>query len=322
MRRGARDRLVIVSPAAPGTTSGNSVTADRYARIFRSLGWNVRILGTYAGEVADVLVALHAYKSASSVLSFRSLHPTRPIILVLTGTDLYRDIARSRRAQKALATADRIVVLQPDGLRHLAPATRAKATAIMQSAKPCAPRTRPPSRIFTICVLGHLRLEKDPMRAAYAVRYLDSRQPLCLIHAGKILSEHFARATAREMLRNPRYHFLGELPRSKARQVLRQSDLLIQSSRMEGGANVLSEAIACGVPIVASRVSGNVGILGRAYPGLYRAGDTRALARMIERSYASPEYYKKLLQSCAKLRGLTSPVRELAAWARLLERAR
>lgn len=160
------------------------------------------------------------------------------------------------------------------------------------------------------------------MRAAYALRELDARLPVRLVHAGKMLSAQYERATREEMQRNPRYRYMGELSRAKARLILRRSDLLVQSSRMEGGANAISEAIACGVPIVASRVSGNVGMLGRTYPGLYRVGDTRALARLIERAITSRAFYKTLLQSCAKARPLMTIARETAGWHDVLGRIR
>ena len=320
MRATSRGRLIIVSPAPPGTTLGNSVTADRYARIFRSLGWRVRILCEYAGEPADILVGLHARKSAPSVRAFRARYPTGPIILVLTGTDLYRDIARSRPAQRALEVADRLVTLQPDGIGHLPRHLRRKARAIVQSAEPCSPRPAQRRLPFTVCVLGHLRFEKDPLRAAYAVRDLESL-PVRVVHAGKILSPQYARATRREEQRNPRYRYVGELSRARARQVLRHSDLLVQSSRIEGGANTISEAVLCGVPVVASRISGNVGMLGRTYPGFYDVGDTVGLARLIERAAASPQFYQKLVTWCARRKPLMSRSSETAGWRAVLELA-
>ena len=319
MAAAPRGRLIIISPAPPRSTLGNSVTADRYARIFRALGWNVRILGSYAGEPADILVGLHARKSARSVLAFRSRHPKGSIILVLTGTDLYRDIVRSRQAQRALRAADRLVTLQPNGIGHLPRSMRGKAVAIMQSAQPGTPRPATRPRHFTVCVLGHLRPEKDPMRAAYAVRELPPEMPVRVLHAGKILGAPYGRAVRSEELRNPHYHYLGELSRAEARQLLRRSQLLVQSSRLEGGANAISEAVACGVPIIASRVSGNVGMLGRSYPGLYPVGDTHALARLIHRAVTARDFYEKLVRSCAKLKPLMSLERETSRWRSLME---
>lgn len=271
----------------------------------------------YAGEDSSCLVALHARKSASSVLAYRAAYPTRRIILVLTGTDVYRDIRRSRLAVRAMQAADVLVTLQPEAIRELPPQLRRKARAIVQSA-PRRRRTRRSGTTLRICVLGHLRPEKDPMRAAYALRTVDPQLRVEVVHAGGILSPRYERLVESEMRRNPRYRYVGELPRGKALALLAGSDLLVQSSRMEGGANTVCEAIACGTPVLASRIPGNTGILGRRYPGLYELADTRALARLIERAATSAAYRARLERACRSLAPLVSPLAERRAWAHVL----
>ncbi|GAC1392073.1 MAG: hypothetical protein NVSMB31_09900 [Vulcanimicrobiaceae bacterium] len=321
MRDRASNKLIIVSPAPARSTFGNSVTADRYARIFRSLGWHVEIRSTYEHEPAQCLVGLHAAKSASSILAFRNEQPKKRIVVVLTGTDLYRDIHRSARAGKAMRAADALVTLQPAGIRELPRALQGKAVAIIQSAQPVRRRMAAEARApFTICVLGHLRYEKDPMRAAYAVRQLPKALHVRLIQAGQILDERYARATARESERNARYEFSGALSRAAASSLLARSDLLVQSSRMEGGANAVCEAIAAGVPILASRIPGNIGILGKQYPGLYPVGDTAALAALLERAATSTAYYIELQVACQALKPLVSEQRERDLWEGVLDR--
>lgn len=293
------------------------MTAGRYARILRALGHRCRIAPAYAGEDVSCLVALHARKSARSVLAYRAAYPRRRIILVLTGTDVYRDIRRSRTAVRAMEAADVLVTLQPEAIRELPRRLRPKSRAIIQS----APRKRHVRRrdgVLRICVLGHVRAEKDPMRAAFALRELDSSMPVEVLHAGAILAPRYERALESEMRRNPRYRYLGELPRAKALALLAGSDLLVQSSRMEGGANTVCEAIACGTPVLASRIPGNTGILGRRYPGLYALAETDALARLIERAATSPAFYERLQRACEKLRPLVDPERELRAWRSVL----
>lgn len=289
--------------------------------MFRALGYRCSIAPAHAGEDASCLVALHAKKSAKSVLAYRAAYPRRRIILVLTGTDVYRDIHRSAGAVRAMQAADVLVTLQPDAIRELPRGLRSKARAIVQSMPSRKHGRRMRGGVLRVCVLGHLRNEKDPMRAAYAVRALSANVRVEVVHAGGILDERYEAQTQREMQRNPRYCYLGELPRAQALYLLANSDLLVQSSRMEGGANTVVEAIACDTPVLASRISGNVGILGRTYPGLYKTGDTKALARLIERAAMDTAFYARLLRACEKLRPLVDPKREQRAWSALLRQS-
>lgn len=311
-------RALIVSPASLHSTLGNGVTARRYAAIVRSFGAQVAIAKEWSGQRADLMIALHARKSAGSVERFRRAFPNRPIVLVLTGTDVYRDIQTSVAALEALRAADRLVVLQPYALRELRPSLRRKAVAIVQSAPSAAPRGRAPIVARTACVLGHLRSEKDPLRTAMALRHVPRRVDMRVVQAGLALDERYADRARNIALSEPRYRYAGGLTRSAAANLLRRSDLLVLSSRMEGGANVLSEAIAAGTPVLASRIPGNVGILGEKYPGYFGAGDTRALAHLLERAATDAIWYAALRSVCAQLRSLVRPARERAAWRTLL----
>lgn len=156
------------------------------------------------------------------------------------------------------------------------------------------------------------------MRAAYAARVVRADAPVEVVHAGAILADNLRAVVERETRRNARYRYLGELPRNKALALLAKSDLLVQSSRMEGGANTVCEAIAFGTPVLASRIPGNTGILGKRYPGLYDPGDTHGLARLIERAATSRQFYERLRAACEGLRPLVEPEGELRAWRDLL----
>jgi putative glycosyltransferase (TIGR04348 family) len=290
--------------------------------MFRSLGYSCAIAPAYAAEDAACLVALHARKSAKSVLAYRGAYPRRRIILVLTGTDVYRDIRRSRIAVRAMEAADVLVTLQPEAIRELPARLRYKARAIVQSAPSKRHARRRREGTLKICVLGNLRAEKDPMRAAYAVRSSNGSAHAQVVHAGGILSPRFKAAVEREMRVNPRYTYRGEVSKARALALLANSDALVQSSRIEGGANTVCEAIACGTPVLASRIPGNIGILGRDYPGLYPLGDTRALARLIDRAASEPSFYARLQRACERLRPLVDPKRELRAWEEVLHARR
>lgn len=317
-------QIVIVCPSRRGATTGNAVTAERWRKILRSLGHRVSVVSSLGNERLDLLIALHATKSAASVERARSRAGAR-IVVALTGTDLYQDLGRLRVPWRSLELADRIVVLQPLALRELPPALRRRAVVIRQSVHVSSRRTRSQGtsrkgRTFDVVVLSNLRGVKDPLRAAYAARHLPRESRVRVIHAGGALEPHWEERAAEEMNRNPRYIWKGELTADRARRLLKGADLLVQSSRSEGGANVLSEAIVAGVPVLASDIPGNVGILGRSYAGFFKVGDARGLARLMYRAETDDEFYARLCRMTDQLSGLFEPEKERKAWKELLER--
>ena len=333
-------KIGIVTPAPPGSRYGNRVTALRYARILRRLGHSVRIKEEYESESWDLLIALHARRSHASINRFHRQHPNLPIVVVLTGTDLYRDLARSRFAQRSVEVATRIVVLQPKALEQLSQHLRAKTRVIFQSvtrpsSAPGDETMRPESsealasehrvlvsaspRTFDVCVVGHLRPVKDPFRAALAARHLPGSSRIRVIQVGGAMTKPAEARARAEMKKNPRYRWLGEQPASRVWRVIRQSRLCVLSSRMEGGANALSESVVAGTPVLASRIPGSVGILGRRYQGYFEVGDTRELARLMSRAETDHAFLAKLQRHCSELVWLFDAALEDASWASLLE---
>ena len=196
----------------PESRSGNQVTAVRWAKILRKIGHRVVISQQYNGEEIDLLVALHARKSFDSIDYFRRAHSGRPLIVALTGTDLYRDLRQSMKAQRSLDIATRLIALQPRALDELRPAWRKKTRIIHQSVSPFeAGRPRSSEKNFDVCVVGHLRRVKDPFRSAIAARLLPDSSRIRVIHLGSSLSSLEEARARREMMSNPRYHWLGEV---------------------------------------------------------------------------------------------------------------
>lgn len=313
-------RITIITPARAGSTHGNRITAIRWARILKQLGHRVSICQTFVSQPADLLIGLHALRSYSSIKSFHLQYPAAPIVVALTGTDVYRDLKYDSGARKALAVALRIVILQPKALEQLNDSFRAKARVIYQSVETSH---RPSNRSsmgqsFDVCVIGHLRSVKDPFRAAMAARSLPDSSGIRILHIGSAMTKAMATRAHAEADRNHRYQWLGELPRLRARHILARSQICVLSSRMEGGANVLSEAIVAGVPILASRIDGNIGILGQDYPGLFNVGDTRELARLLILAETNTAFLSYLRRRVKKLAPLFNPKRERHAWADLL----
>jgi glycosyltransferase involved in cell wall biosynthesis len=189
---------------------------------------------------------------------------------------------------------------------------------IPQSAEPPAQAPRRSTRRFDVAVIGHLRPVKDPFRTAMAARLLPAESRVRVIHAGAALSEAMRVTAETEQRTNPRYRWVGELPRWKARALIARCHLLALTSEMEGGANVLSEAIAAGTPIVASRIACTAAILGEDYPGLFPLGSTRALARLLRRAEEEPGFLRELARRCRTRRRMLSPQREIAAWRNVM----
>jgi putative glycosyltransferase (TIGR04348 family) len=306
----------IVTPAGPEDRNGNSITALRWARILKRLGHRVVVAREYNGELCDLLIALHARKSAPSIRRFKKLHPDKALVLALTGTDLYRDIRTNAAARRSLELATRLVVLQSMGLKELPRRLRRKTRVIYQSASRVQGRT-PQNNGFVVSVIGHLRPVKDPLRTAVAVRRLNHSR-VRVVQAGRALDRGLERRARAEMARNPHYRWIGELPHWKTRRLLASSHLLSLTSVMEGSANVLSEAIASSVPVVASKISGLIGTLGENYPGYFRVGDTEGLARLLKRVESDKRFYRELKTRGARLKPLVHPKRERAAWKALV----
>lgn len=311
-------KICIVTPAPAGSRKGNRITALRWTRIFRALGHRVVIAEEYEGARYDLLVALHAWRSAGSVERFRRQHPSSPLIVALTGTDLYGDTRASPLTRQSLELASRLVVLQPLAIAELPEALRERARVIYQSAERPAGGVAPAKGVFGVCVLAHLRPEKDPLRAAMAARLLPPSSRIRVTHLGAALSDEMGEAARVETVSNPRYRWLGEFPRWKALRVLARSRLLVLTSRMEGGASALSEALAASVPILSSRIPGCIGILGPDYPGYFAVEDTKALAALLARADEDEEFYQALRDCCERLRPLVDPARERESWEGLL----
>ncbi len=310
-------KITILTPAPPGSRLGNRITALRWARMLRDLGHRVR-LSCALDDAPDLLIALHAKRSASGVERFADAHPDRPLVVALTGTDLYRDLPRSRAAQRALDRASAVIALQPAALAALAPRWRHKTHVILQSVEPLRSNPPPRRRSFDVCVVGHLREVKDPMRPALASRLLPPGSRIAVVQVGAALEERFADAARREMDRNARYCWLGERPRWQARRLVARSRLALVPSLIEGGSHAAVEALVAGTPLLASAIDGNVGQLGEGYPGLFPPRDTAALADLMLRAERDARFLAQLARWCRRLRPRFEPARERAALARLL----
>lgn len=272
--------LCIVTPALADANNGNWQTARRWARML-SGHYRVTMVKAWTPEInAHLLLALHARRSAASVATWAEARPNLPLVLALTGTDLYRDITTDASAQRSLALAHRLIVLQEQGPLALPEALRDKCRVVFQSGTRRQPLTKTSTHLRAVMV-GHLRDEKWPQTLFEAARLLSPEEGIHIDHIGAALDPALgeaAQATARDC---PHYRWLGGLAHSATRSRMQRAHVLVHTSRMEGGAHVLMEAALCGTPVLASHIDGNVGMLGTDYGGYFPPGDAPALVRAL-----------------------------------------
>lgn len=311
--------IMIETPAQVKSRSGNRITAERWRATLQELGHRVEVTTGFDGSPADLLIAIHAWRSAEAVARFERAFPGRPIVVCLSGTDIYAfQHSHSEVTLGSMTSATALVGLHDLVGRAISERFRSKLHIIYQSA-PAAGRQASAEGVFDVCVIGHLRAEKDPFRTALAARLLPKTSNIRVTHVGRAMDDGWAAEAQAEMARNPRYRWLGEVSGEDVRALLATTRLMVLSSVMEGGANVLGEAIVAGVPVIASEIDGSLGLLGEDYPGTYPSGDTQALASMLARFENDPAFLGQLTALCAARAPLFSPEREAAAWAALIE---
>jgi len=280
--------------------------------------YRVELVERWNETPANAIVALHARRSADSIERWSQQHPHRPSVVVLTGTDLYRDIHADPSAQRSLALADRLVVLHERAVDDLPAQFRHKAVACFQSTSTRKPLPRTRQHLRAVMV-GHLRDEKAPQTYFAAARRLKARHDILLDHVGAALDPALGAEALAVQASCPHYRWLGALPHQSVRRRIQRAHVLVHPSRMEGGAHVVMEAIRSGTPVIASRISGNVGMLGLDYAGYFEPDDASGLATLLERCRDDAAILENLGLQCARRAHLFEPARERATLLSLLD---
>lgn len=312
-------KITLITPAKKHSKNGNMSTALRWAQILRDQGHRVHVDDAYNGNEYDLMIAIHAWRSAVSIIDFKTRFPEKPLIVALGGTDVNTFLKTDPEPTlKSMDMADALVCLNSTIKQSLPKRLHAKLHVIHQSAKPLPQPRSPRKRSFGVCVIGHLREEKDPFRTARASRLLPARSKLKVRHLGKAHSAEWAAQAKTEMAKSPRYNWIGEVAGWQVRQEYAKTHLMVISSNQEGGANVVSEAIVARVPIIASKIDGNVGLLGEDYPGYYPVRDEQVLADLLARAETDADFLASLQTHCDRLRPLFTPANEAATWRDVL----
>jgi len=300
--------IVIVTPGLAAANNGNWRTARRWSR-FLSAHYRVRLTDRWDRGDEAALIALHARKSAGSIAAWRAAFPRRPLVLVLTGTDLYGDIAHDPAAQRSLLLADRLVVLNELGAEQLPTDLHGKTSICLQSS-PSRRTLAKPTRHLRALMVGHLREEKSPTTYFDTARRLAHRNDILLDHIGGPLDPALAAQAQELALQCPGYRWLGDLSHAETRARIQSAHVLVHASRVEGGAQAVIEALTSGTPVLASRIDGNVGLLGTGYPGYFDWGNAAELAALLQRARDDANLRPELRAWCARRAPLFHPDRE------------
>lgn len=326
-----RPAVVIVTPALAEANNGNWQTARRWAALLRDR-CEVQIrrdwpgdggAGDAGGRAPQVMLALHAGRSAASVAAWVARGSPEGLAVVLTGTDLYRDLHSTddqvrSRVLASLHAARAIVVLQDHAPMELPPALRAKTRVLFQSttARQRLPKTG--DRLRAVMV-GHLRDEKDPLTLMRAARMIEPKEGITIAHIGQPLDAALGEAARDTQACCPHYRWHGGLPHEATRKRIQRAHVLVHTSRMEGGAHVIMEAVCSGTPVLASRMAGNLGMLGSDYEGYFEVGDAAGLADLLRRARTDAAFLHGLALQCERRAALFSPERERAGLQALIE---
>ncbi|WP_347330545.1 selenoneine biosynthesis selenosugar synthase SenB [Marinimicrobium locisalis] len=320
-----KPHIVLITPAAAGSRAGNRATATRWAGLLRSQGYrvSVRLPDAAPSGAPELILALHAWRCHGALKAWKQAFPLCPVVLALTGTDVYRfQYSHPTTVYDSMDEADVLIGLHDCLEENLPERYVSRLRVVHQSARPLPPQvSKPGRRRFEVLVAGHLREEKDSLRAAYAVRDLPRASRLQIIQMGGAHSEAWARAAREEMEGNPNYRWLGDQPQWRVRQAMGRARLMVISSLMEGGANVVSEACVAGLPIIASDIPGNRGLLGADYEGYYPVESTEALRACLLRAEGSPDWLEDLGRQVSARAPLFSPEREAAHLAAVVASA-
>lgn len=313
-------KIVFSTPTHDTLPTGNLCTANQWGELLRELGHEVSIQGIENDREApgaDLLITLHGEQSLPVIKHSRETAPDRPIILAVTGTDIYPE--PNETVRESLRLVDRIVVLQANALKQIPATFLPKTHVIFQSAEAFPGDVNKATDFFDVCVVGHLRDVKDPMRAAVATRNLPESSRIRIHHAGGVLDEKYRELITTEQAENPRYEWLGSLSEEEVAGLIASSRLMVISSLSEGGARVVGESIVNGTPVISSAIAGVKGLLGDDYPGYFPVRETSSLTSLLNRAETDPEFFSSLQQHIADLASRFQPEVEMESWKDLLK---
>lgn len=330
--------IILVTAAPPGSEYGSETTSIRWEHNLSALGHHVATTFVYgkteddfADDFFDMMVVLGARECNEAIRAFKDRDGDRPIVVALNSEDVYLGIENSSEVRRNIERADALVVTQEKALEEIPHEFRERTHLIDQAVElpdggveaipepPLRDKRRTNDYDFEICVANHIQDQTDPLRTAKAARVFSEESGIFVTHIGRVLDARWEHELQKESDTNPRYDWLGEMAWTRALQYIKRADLVSVTSTIQGCANVLSESIVVGTPVVASAVPGNVGVLGEEYPGLFEPKNDEDLAKRIGAAEGDTRFYANLRRHCDQLRPDFDMARERDAWKALID---
>jgi glycosyltransferase involved in cell wall biosynthesis len=263
---------------------------------------HANIVGRLAGKAARVPVIVSGIRVAEKRGGIRLWLDRATAWMVARHVCVSQDVAAFSAARGGLPVSKLCVI--PNGV-DAERLSAAEPADLSQFGIPPAGRT--------LLFVGRLDPQKGPFVLMAAVRDLIPRHPdlhVLLVGDGP-LRENLQSWVAKENLAS-RIHFAGR--RDDVPSIFKAAELFVLSSLWEGLPNVVLEAMAAGIPVVASRVEGISDLLIDDRTGLVVPANSSAdLAEAIERLLADPQHARQMAHSAQRI------ANEDFAWSRVVE---
>ncbi len=314
--------VLIHSPFPQETGQGNSVTAERMQLIMRSAGIGAHIeTVTYQGGDAKCLVALNAWRSAGVVAEFDRRHNDRQIVVLVTGSDINHPEMGDENSDTrvTMERADALVTLHDADLKALPENLQHKSICIYPSVSlPTGIKHREPLEDrMDVVMAGNIRAVKNPQLAVEVGALLPSDSPIFINSYGDA-SDQLATEMTHASAEVKHFNWCGKLDHATLIEKMVRAQLLLNTSTIEGGANAICEAVTMGLPVIASDIRGNVGMLGEDYLGLFPNGDAQAAVGLLQRCVTELSFYQELKKQVAQRAPLFDFATESSAWLDLI----
>ena len=276
-------RIAIVSPSTLPAHSGNSILAERLTRELSARGHVAALFNSNSaccGEAEkhgpEVVHSLHAVKPGKWLEIFFAACRA-PWIITLTGTD-YNAWAHSRESfaelQKNLDRASALVVFHNEAydiLQGAFPHVRSRMHIIPQGVELCSHAAGPDSirsryglkqADVVFLMAAGIRPVKNISFALDAFFEIEKRAPsVKLVLAGPVIDEDEARKMFATGKKLPCFTCLGEKPHKEVRELMSAADVFLNTSFHEGMPGAVLEAMAEGLPVIATETSGNSALI-------------------------------------------------------------